>query len=137
MKGHRALLGAAIGVGALSLLAGCEDSITAPNKGPNVQLALTVSPASAEIAVDQTVRFKATLNGEALEPSQVRWLTSDPEKAQIVGDGLVLGIEPGAVAIIAEHPAGSGKAQIRVRHAPYSGFGDGDDRGEKEQPKGK
>ena len=135
MKAYKAFLGAAIGAGALSLLVGCEDSITAPQAGEAAQLTVIVSPASAEIAVDQIVQFTATVEGELLQGSQVKWMTSDPEKAQIVGDGLVLGVEPGAVAIIAEHAAGTGRAQVRVRYAPDSGYGDGDDRGEKEQPK--
>jgi hypothetical protein len=136
MKAHKAFLGAAIGAGALSLLVGCED-VTGPQMGEVADLTVIVSPGAAEIAVGETVKFTAMVNGEALERSQVTWITTDPEKAEIVGDGLVLGLEPGAVAIIAEHPAGSGKAQIQVRHMPDSGFGDGDDQGEKEQPRGK
>ena len=135
MKAYKAFLGAAIGAGALSLLVGCEDSITAPQAGEAAQLTVIVSPASAEIAVDQIVQFTASVEGELLQGNQVTWTTSNPEKAQIVGDGLVLGVEPGAVAIIAEHAAGTGKAQVRVRYAPDSSYGDGDDRGEKEQPK--
>jgi Bacterial Ig-like domain (group 2) len=134
MKAYKAFLGAAVGAGALSLLVGCEDSITAPIKGVADQLTIIVSPASAEIAMGDIVQFTATLEGKLLQGSQVRWITSDPQKARVVGDGLVLGVEPGAVAIIAEHAAGTGRAQVRVRYAPDSGYGDGDDKGEKEQP---
>ena len=135
MKAYKAFLGAAVGAGALSLLIGCDDGVMAPQAGRAAQLTVTVSPASAEIAVGQTVRFSAKLEGALLQGNQVTWMTSDPEKAQIVGDGLVLGVEPGSVAITAEHAAGTGRAQVRVRYAPDSGYGDGDDRGEKEQPK--
>ena len=131
MKAYKAFFGASVGLGVLSLLVACDD-VMAPQAGEAAQLTVTVSPASAEIAVDQTIQFTARLKGEVL--TQVTWMTSDPEKAQIVGDGLVLGVEPGAVAIIAEHAAGTGKAQVQVRHAPDSGYGDGDDRGEKELP---
>lgn len=135
MKAYKAFLGAAIGAGALSLLVGCEDPMGLGNDG-GPQVSLYVSPASAEIGVDQIVQFTASVNGVApTQMAQVRWSSSDPEKARIVGDGLVLGVEPGAVAIIAEYRDGSAKAQIRVRHMPDSRYGDGDNKGEKEQPK--
>jgi len=130
MKAYKAILGASVGLGVLSLLVGCDDGVMGP-QAEAAELTVIVSPATAEIEVDQIVQFKATVAGETL--TQVTWMTSDPEKARIVGDGQVLGVEPGAVAIIAEHAAGTGMAQVRVRYAPGSGGGDGDD-GDDEVP---
>ena len=130
MKAYKAILGASVGLGVLSLLVGCDDSVMGP-QAEAAELTVIVSPATAEIEVDQIVQFKAKIGGETL--TQVTWMTSDPEKARIVGDGLVQGVEPGAVAIVAEHAAGTGKAQVRVRHAPGSGGGDGDG-GDKDIP---
>jgi len=131
MKAYKAILGASVGLGVLSLLVGCDDSVMGP-QAEAAELTVIVSPASRDIAVDEIVQFTATIKGDVL--TGVEWTTSDPEKARIVGDGLVLGVEPGAVAIIAEHAAGTGRAQVRVRYAPGSGGGDGDDGGEKELP---
>ncbi len=128
MKRHNTFLSAALALTALPLFLSCNDSVTGPEApprvpgGPSAQVTLTVSPASAAVEVNETIQFTATLRGAVLNAHQVKWFSSDPDRARVSGDGLVQGIAPGSVVITAEYQAASGRAFLLV-----NGTGGGQD----------
>ena len=72
---------------------------------------VTVSPATATIAVDETVQLTATLTGVTGNPNRsVTWTSSDTSRATVSSTGLVTGKVPGAVAITASSVADPSKA---------------------------
>ena len=133
MKAYKAFFGAAVTMGVLSLLVGCDDP-TGPDTITGPQVSLQIIPGSMEIGVGEVKQFTVTVNGvRPTQMAQVRWSSSDPEKAWVDGDGRVRGLEPGAVAIIAEYRDGRSTAQLQVRRLPADG-GDGDGKGEPDLP---
>jgi len=120
MKTYTILLGGALGLGAISLLVGCENP-AGPDEPqiigeqvPYQQATLVLSPAAPEILVDEVVRFKVTLHGEEVDVQDVAWMTSNPERAIIVAPGEVMGVSAGTVVITAKRPSASGQVALTV-----------------------
>jgi len=120
MKAYTILLGGALGLGAISLLVGCENPVGLDDQQiigeeiPHQQTTLVLSPAAPEIEVDEVVRFEVTLKGEAVDVQDVAWLTSNPERAIIVAPGEVLGVSAGPSVITAKRPGASGQVTLTV-----------------------
>ena len=133
MKAHTILLSGALGLGAISLLVGCEnpagldDSQIPGEQVPYQQTTLVLSPAAPEIQVDEVVRFTVTLKGEAVDVQDVAWITSNPERAIVVAPGEVMGVSAGTVVITAKRPSASGQVALTV----LRGTGTYDERPEK------
>src|SRR3989441_1042630 len=98
--------------GALSNVAsGTTGTSTAP------VASVTVSPASASLAVGATQPFTATLkdaNGNILTGRTVTWATSNVAVATVSGSGLVTGLVAGTATITATSEGQSGIASVTV-----------------------
>jgi hypothetical protein len=84
---------------------------------------VSLSPATASIAVGQTVQLTATLldvNGAPLSGRLITWASSAPGVAS-VSSGLVAGIAPGSVTITATSEGKSGASAITVTAATGGG----------------
>jgi len=79
---------------------------------------VTVSPATATIALDETVQLTATLTGVTGNPNRsINWTSSDTNKATVSSSGLVTGRAAGAVVIAANSvgdPSKTGFADVTV-----------------------
>jgi eukaryotic-like serine/threonine-protein kinase len=89
-----------------------DDSATAPG--------LHVTPPAAPVCVGQWTRLVAELrDARGQEPdSPLEWTTSDASVAVVSGDGIVLGIAPGAVTIRVRAGDAVGELGLRVEPAP-------------------
>src|SRR5207249_3813098 len=77
----------------------------------------TVSPASASVAVNQTVQLTATpkdANGTPLTGRTISWLSGTPGVATVTGSGLVTGVTAGSATITATSEGKSGSATVTV-----------------------
>ena len=105
--------------GALSNLAsGTTAASTAP------VATVTLSPASASLAVGATQPLTATLKdaaGNVLTGRSVTWATSNAAVATVNGSGLVAGLVVGAVTITATSESRNGTAAITVTALPPPG----------------
>jgi uncharacterized protein YjdB len=84
---------------------------------------VAVSPASAGVAVGQTVQLSATpkdANGSPLTGRTVTWGTTNPAVATVNGSGLVTGTAAGTATITASSEGQSGTAAIAVTLVPVA-----------------
>jgi trimeric autotransporter adhesin len=82
---------------------------------------VSVSPATADLFVTETVQLTATprdANNEALPGRAVAWASVDPGVATVSTDGLVTAVAPGTTTITATSEGQTGTAQITVRLVP-------------------
>jgi formylglycine-generating enzyme required for sulfatase activity len=87
-----------------------------------------VSPAAAEMAVDATQQFTATLydlHGEVLMGPGVAWASSDTEVATVSGEGLATGLMAGEAVITASAGPAAGSATLTVTDQVELGIGFG------------
>src|SRR2546429_36295 len=109
-----------MGAGAATITATSEGkSGTASVTVSSIPVAsVTVSPASASLAVGQTVQLSATptdANGNPLTGRVITWASSDNTIASVNGSGLVTGVAAGGpVTITATSEGKSGAASITV-----------------------
>jgi hypothetical protein len=85
---------------------------------------VTVTPATASVAVGQTVQLAATpkdASGNALAGRVVTWASSAPAMATVNASGLVTGVAAGAATITATSEGQSGTAPITVTAPTPSG----------------
>src|SRR5206468_1217040 len=78
---------------------------------------VTVSPASASVAVNQTVQLTATpkdANGTPLTGRTISWVSGTPGVATVTGSGLVTGVTAGSATITATSEGKSGSATVTV-----------------------
>ena len=78
---------------------------------------VSVSPASASVAVNQTVQLTATpkdANGTPLTGRTISWLSGTPGVATVTGSGLVTGVTAGSATITATSEGKSGSATVTV-----------------------
>jgi len=78
---------------------------------------VSVAPATVNIAVNDTVRLRASLadsTGSALFGRTIQWTTSDAAVATVLTGGLVRGIAPGTVTITALSEDHTGTAVVTV-----------------------
>lgn len=78
-----------------------------------VDLALTVTPATATKAAAETQQLTAVLNGQDIT-TQVSWSTSDATKATVSAAGLVTAVATGSAVITASYGANTATATITV-----------------------
>src|SRR5712691_1975880 len=82
---------------------------------------VTVSPATASVAVGQTVQLTATpkdANGNPLTGRTVTWATTNAAVAAVDGNGLVSSVAAGAATIGASSEGQSGAATLTVTAGP-------------------
>ena len=73
-----------------------------PAGGDDAIGGVTVSPATATIAVDETVQLTATLTGVTGNPNRsINWTSSATNRATVSSTGLVTGVAPGTVIVTA------------------------------------
>jgi uncharacterized protein YjdB len=107
------------GVSALVVRADGRDSnpTTVTFGGRPIPTTITIDPASAQITVDGTVRFTATVrdaNGNVIPDAQVAFTSSDTNVAMIDADGTARGVTPGTITITARSGNASAIAELRV-----------------------
>ena len=92
------------------MLGACPRSITDP------QLTLTVSPQNANLFVDESERFTATLADDqgAPVPAPVVWSVANPAIASVDSTGLVRGLSEGTTTIQASSRGETATASITV-----------------------
>src|SRR5437867_9341571 len=84
---------------------------------------VSVSPASASVAVNQTTQLTATpkdANGTPLTGRTISWLSGTTGVATVTGSGLVTGVTAGSAVITATSEGKSGAANITVTVAPVA-----------------
>ncbi len=119
------------GAGLVTAVAAGSAAITATSEGQSGTAAVTVaivpvasvtvSPASAGVAVGQTVQLTATPKDSAGTPlagRTVTWATSDAAVATVSVSGLVTGVVAGSATITATSEGSSGGAAITVTTLP-------------------
>lgn len=111
------LLVAALGVASVSCGGGGGDGGTGPGggNGPAVTR-IDLSPTSASVAVGKTATFAATprdVDGATVTGKSITWSTSDNSVAT-VSSGVVTGVKPGTVDVIAAVGSVQGKASVTV-----------------------
>jgi uncharacterized protein YjdB len=77
---------------------------------------VTVSPASATLAVGATLRLEAVVrdaDGRAVE-ARVQWASLAPARATVDAHGLVTARDTGAVDVVAVHAGAGALARLRV-----------------------
>ena len=96
-------------------LAGCQSDTTAPVlPGP---LTLKVQPGTATINGTKVIRLVARVyleDGTSYEPSGVRWISANQNVAIVGSDGLVQGLRPGRVQIVAAWRDSKGWSTVSV-----------------------
>jgi len=84
---------------------------------------VTVTPASANLAVGQTVQLTATpkdANGNTLTGRTITWATSNASVATVTISGSVKGVTAGSATITATSEGQSGSSAISVRIVPVA-----------------
>jgi uncharacterized protein YjdB len=84
---------------------------------------VAVSPASASVAIGQTVQLTATpkdASGTALTGRVVTWTTSNAAAATVNGSGLVSGVAAGSATITATSEGQAGQSAITVTVVPVA-----------------
>lgn len=90
---------------------------------PDPVAAVDVTPASPSIIVGSTVQMVATpknASGQPLTGRTVSWSSGSPSLASISSSGVVTGLAPGNVAIIATVDGKQGSAMVLVRAVPVA-----------------
>ena len=108
-------------------------TITATSEGKSATSAITVTfvpvatvtvtPATANLAVGQTVQLTATTkdaNGNPLTGRTITWATSDASVATVTTSGSVRGVTAGSATITATSEGQSGSSAISVRIVPVA-----------------
>jgi len=91
----------------VAALVGC--GAPPPGSGGSIG-GVTVTPATATVAVDETVQLTATLTGVTGNPNRgIFWTSSDTNRATVSSTGLVTGKVPGAVVVTATSVADPSK----------------------------
>lgn len=83
--------------------------------------AVIVSPSQATVNVAWSTTLSATArdgSGKPMPGAQIVWTSSDPAIATVSSNGVVTGVAPGSVDIIATSGSASGTASITVQLAP-------------------
>ena len=75
---------------------------------------VVVNPASATLTIGSTQQLSATVTGPSVDPTQVRWATSNPSIATVSSSGLVTAIASGDVQIVATYEGVGGSSRISV-----------------------
>jgi parallel beta-helix repeat protein len=94
-------------IGGVIAAAGCGEDLTDPmssQPSESAVAALAVSPAAGSGAVGTTLRFSATVTdstGAAVRDPEIAWRSLSPGVASVDAAGLVRGVAPGTVRIIA------------------------------------
>jgi uncharacterized protein YjdB len=104
--------------GALSNVAAASTLSITPNP---IVTTVTVSPASASIAVGGTSALQATVkdqNGNAMTGQTVTWSTSNAAAAAVSSTGIVTGVAAGSTTITATSSGVSGTSAITVTVGP-------------------
>ena len=111
------------GLRATSQPGGLSDSATITVSCPPAPVAsVSVSPASPNILMGQTIQLTATLrdaNGNVLTGRTVTW-SSNNAAASVNGTGLVTGLAAGSAAITATSEGQSGTASVTVSNVPVA-----------------
>src|SRR5947208_5728930 len=105
--------------GGLSNIAAGSTSGSPPP--PPVVTSVTVSPASASVAVGATATLQATVadqNGNVMTGQTVSWSTGDAAVATVNSSGVVSGVAAGSATISAASSGKSGTAAITVTAGP-------------------
>ena len=115
----RAFLRASIVLGAGAWAAGCGDDTTGPPPPePSQPAAITVSPATAELAaLDATVQLSAQVrdqHGQPMAGAAVTWVSGNTGVATVDGTGLVTAKGNGTATINATAGTASGSAAMTV-----------------------
>jgi hypothetical protein len=79
-------------------------------------IVVSVSPASATLAVGATLRLEATVrdaDGRAVD-ARAQWASLDPARATVDAQGLVTARDTGAVDVVAVHAGAGALARLRV-----------------------
>jgi hypothetical protein len=87
------------------------------NAGEAEVASVTVAPATASIAIGETVQLVAAAfdrDGQALPDAEFSWSSSSPDSATVSGSGLVTGVAAGQARIEAESGGVRGAADITV-----------------------
>ena len=93
------------------LLVGCGDL----GSGGRSVDAVLISGAPSSLVVGESVRLTAVVASSGGAPDSVVWSSSDSGVAVVSGDGVVLGVSPGGVTIVASSTFDSGKrASVRI-----------------------
>jgi Bacterial Ig-like domain (group 2) len=107
------------------LMLGCSDPTgprlvddsPLPGTEPVDFLKLSVTPTAARIRVGDTIRFTATLSGQAAlltTGPTIGWFSSNNEVAEVTGAGLVQGLKAGTTVIWATYRGVRGSAHVTV-----------------------
>lgn len=109
-RARRALTLSAIGA-ILAISAGCDggDGAVAP-----ITAAISISPADPVVALAETVRLVANLDGAPAEAGTVHWSSADVRIATVDSSGLVTGRAVGTVRIAASARGRSAETTVRV-----------------------
>ena len=105
--------------GGLSNIAAASTSGSPPP--PPVVTSVTVSPASASVAVGATSTLQATVadqNGNVMTGQTVSWSTNNAALATVSSSGVVSGVAAGSATITAASSGKSGTAAITVTAGP-------------------
>ena len=109
------LLGALL---AVTFFAACEDGPTEPPPDPPRVTTITVSPATADLAVaGSTVRLTVQVldeNGQPTTGVEIVWAVDDTAVAVVDASGLVTGIVDGTATVTATVGGVTGAATVRV-----------------------
>jgi uncharacterized protein YjdB len=114
-----------VAAGAATVMVACEGQSTPVAITVTVVpvASVAVSPASANVIVDQSVQLTATpkdASGNPLSGRTVTWATSSAAVASVSGNGLVTGGSAGTATITASSEGRSGTATITVTPVPVA-----------------
>ena len=109
---------------AVTFFAACGDGTTAPLPDPPRATAITVNPATADLAaLGATVQLSAEVrdqNGRAMAGAAANWASSTPAVATVDASGLVTAVANGSGTITATSGSASGSATVTVAQSPDS-----------------
>jgi hypothetical protein len=110
------LLGLLTAAGFLSLMA-CDAGsfVTDPIVPDDARVSL--SPSELTLGVGESARITATVvrqNGDPVNPRCLKWASTDPSRATVDGEGLVMGVAPGYSSIIASCGQAADTTRVRV-----------------------
>jgi alpha-tubulin suppressor-like RCC1 family protein len=102
----------------IAVMAGCGDG-TGPDSGPSVAgiVVNTQGPFPPAVLAGETLQLQASVQdsaGNVLPNRPVTWSSADPGLAQVSGTGLVTGVVPGIVTILAAAGGREGTIDLAV-----------------------
>lgn len=106
---------------AIALLAVACESVQGP-QGPKGVATVTVTSPAATLQVGQQMTLAATLraaDGEVLE-REIAWASENTQRATVTSAGVVTGVAPGLVRIVASSEGKSGSAQLTIAVVPVA-----------------